>query len=112
MLDRSTDIDKPVRNGLIYTRNTVDTRAELIDKDDRIMKYNGREQGDQKRHVFVCKLTDGRLAALPQGNYDAPDIFDDMAELKSRIMLTVPDIRIPVYEKHELVGLKTELDAR
>ena len=76
------------------------------------MKHNGREQADEKRYVFVCRLTDGRLAALPQGSYDMPEFFHDIVQLKSRIMLTVPEFRIPVYEQYELNDLKAELEGQ
>jgi len=76
------------------------------------MKHNGRELADPKRRVFVCRLTDGKFAALFEGSYDTPMYFADIANVRTSMILTVQESRIPLYEQYELNGLPAELEAQ
>ena len=73
------------------------------------VKFNGRERAGAKRRVFVCRLTDGRLAVLPESQEEEMLCFSTVAELKQQILLLVPEIRIPVYEDYELNAVRQKL---
>jgi len=75
------------------------------------VRFNARERLGEKRRAFVCRLTDGRVAIIfdGAGEDEPPAIANDLDQVKQQVALLVPDIRIPLYEEHELKLVKQKL---
>lgn len=76
------------------------------------VRFNGRERAGEKRRVFVCRLTDGRVAVIADKTPDEspPDFFPDLGAAKQQIALLVPDIRIPIFQDYELKAVRRQLN--
>ena len=73
------------------------------------LRLNGKERGEEKRRAFVCRLTDGRIAVLVPGSSDPVTYFTTLAAAKQEFAVLVPDIRIPMYDEHELKDVRRTL---
>ncbi len=65
-------------------------------------KYNAKQRTGAKSRAFVCRLTDGRVAMLLEGEESGPQFARTFDEVKKAVALLVPEIRIPMYDEHEL----------
>lgn len=76
--------------------------VEVVEVDD--VRFNARERAGDKRRAFVCRLTDGRIAAIYDGvSEDAePEMMASLDQAKRQLALLVPDPRVPLYQDHEL----------
>ena len=76
------------------------------------VRFNARERSGEKRRAFLCRVTDGRAAAIVEGVSEeaSPEFFPDMGEAKRKFVLLVPDIRIPVYLDYELKAVGRTLE--
>jgi len=75
------------------------------------IRFNARERLGEKRRAFVCRLTDGRVAIIYDGagEDEPPATVNDLDQAKRQVALLVPDIRVPLYEEHELKLVKQKL---
>ena len=73
------------------------------------VRLNGKERSGEKRRVFVCRLTDGRIAVLAPRESDIPTFYPTLTAVKQDIAVLVPDIRIPIYDEYELKGIGRSL---
>jgi len=82
----------------------------LIAMDD--VRFNGRQREGDRRRVFVCRLTDRRVAVVLESPEEEAQLlyFPDLAEAKRQIAFLVPDARIPMYEPYELSALTRKLN--
>lgn len=74
------------------------------------VRFNGRKRAEDRCRVFVCRLTDGRMAVVPECVEADIDFYHNLAEVKQQIALLIPDIRIPIYGDYELEGVRRVLN--
>lgn len=77
------------------------------------VKFNGRERAGDRRRVFVCRLTDGRLAAIAEGVAENAPLryFATVNDVKQQVAIMLPDVRIPVYDSYEIPDVVRRLNA-
>lgn len=76
------------------------------------VRFNGRMRTEDRWRVFVCRLTDGRYAVVPEA-LDAEVLFyPNLAEVKQHVALLVLDIRIPLYQDYELAEVRRVLSEK
>ncbi len=70
------------------------------------VRFNGRKRTEDRCRVFVCRLTDGRMAVVPESHEADVYFYHNLAEVKQQVALLIPDIRIPIYGDYELDGVR------
>jgi hypothetical protein len=73
-------------------------------------KFNAKQRTGSKGRAFVCRLTDGRVALMLEGEDLEMQFVRTFDDVKKVVALLVPEIRIPMYDEHELPQVRRLLE--